>query len=363
MHPKPRVLIRLLLEFLACAAVFLFGTVGVFGFAPHDISVSEKLNQAYSNQLLSYSFEAGDHECLATSVTVTGPQGAVPTQIIDAVYWPDGQGFVKSGRVVFLAGELKPLTTNVYQLHCSAAPPEYTASDLKVSAASDIVEIATSHIGVRLRLGASAFDQPQPLSQLPAPLVAYRMNDVWGGAGKFYGDALVRSFSSKLVESGPVLARAISKYELTDGNVIALTAEVVAGDNAVRWDLTATNDKPDAGIEHLLPAPPGVKSAVGLQGFGLWNSSDRVIPLPAKAEAFAYLGPDTSVIVNACPRCAWSLQLSSGVGEEVRLSSRDPAGWVDPLPGLTYGGSKSWNRNATGKSSGLLAQKADPCHL
>ena len=69
------------------------------------------------------------------SVRLSGPQGAQPGQLADAVLWP-GTDSVKSATLAFVVDELAPLATNIYAVTYGpavAAEPA-PATDLSVRA-------------------------------------------------------------------------------------------------------------------------------------------------------------------------------------------------------------------------------------
>jgi hypothetical protein len=131
-------------------------------------------------------------------------------------------------------------------------------------------------------------------------------------------------------------------YCFADGNTAGFTATVVAGDAAVRWDMLVRDDRPELGVEFRLPPVPGVMQAVTLQGYGQWSRGDRTAALKPGDKPFTWISPNTS-IANIFPDCSWAVKLGTEGGTELRVTSRDPAAWADPVAPMTCGGFKTWN--------------------
>ncbi len=307
--------------------------------------LKEYTGRSYTNERVTYPFEAAKGACAPGSVALAGPDGPLPVQLADVEAWP-GTPFVKSARVTFVVKALEPLGTQTYTLSYgkAAAPAAGPASDLAVSAEKDRVEITTTRCGVRLPLGGKRYDQPVPLKDIPGPFQAMRLDGLggWAGGSRLYGEAPVVAWSSVLTDAGPVFARVLTTIALADSHVVTLAATVRAGDSAVRWDMAATQDSPGLGFEFRLPPVPGVRQAVSLQGYGQWSKADRTAPLAPGDAPFTWLSPDTSV-ANIFPEGSWAVKLAGEGGADLRVASRDPAAWADVVAPMTYGGFTSWN--------------------
>ena len=308
------------------------------------ITVREQLNQTYGLELVSYPFAAKEGACVADSVRLAGPEGPVAAQLADIEYWPGKKEYVKAARLCFIVPSLKPLSSVEYTLSFGKERAKNAVTtDLQVKRANDYVEITTGKVGVRLRLGRSAFPTPVPAQDAPGPLAGMRLLDGnWAGGSVLTGEGKSAAWTAKLTESGPVLARVRVVYTFADRNAATLTATVVAGDNAVRWDMAVTEDRPGLGIEFRLPPVPGAKQAVTLQGYGQWSRGDRTAALTPGDQPFTWLCPNTS-IANIFPDCSWALKLAGADGRELRITARYPALWADAVAPLTYGGFKTWN--------------------
>jgi hypothetical protein len=310
---------------------------------PDAITLKEALNQSYTNELVGYAFEARKGECVAESIQLTGPRGPMAAQLTAIEYWPGKtQACVKSARLCFVADELAPLSTGVYTVAYGRKPAPAAATDLKVKPGKGSVEIATAQVGVILPLGEETPARPLAAQQAPGPLLAMRLGaGAWAGGSSLTGGAVVVAWKAVLTDQGPVLARGKVTYTLADSNVVDFSTTVVAGDNAVRWDMSVRNDQPDLGVEFRFPPLPGVKQALLPKGYGQW-AKDRTLTVTPATTPLCFLSPDSS-LVNINPDCPPNIRLCADNGQELQLRSRDPGAWVDPVKPLTYGGFPTWN--------------------
>ena len=307
------------------------------------ITVREQLNQTYERELVVFPFSAQDGVCVAESLQLTGPQGPLAAQLTEIETWP-GQGkYVKSARLGFVVAELQPLASATYTLTYGDKRIAAAATDLQIKPAKDSIELTTGQVGVRLLLGKTQFPVPVPAQDVPGPLVGMRLGSgAWAGGSALTGDGKVASWAAEVTAAGPLFARVRITYAFADGNTVTLTAMVLAGDSAVRWDMTVRDDRPELGVEFRLPPVSGVKQAVTLQGYGQWSRADRTAPLTPGTQPFTWLSPNTS-IANAFPDCSWAVKLAAEGRAELRLTARDPAAWADVVAPLTYGGCPTWN--------------------
>ncbi|HEY3417582.1 MAG TPA: hypothetical protein VGM23_11925, partial [Armatimonadota bacterium] len=181
------------------------------------IVLRDYLSQQWINERLTYPFSAAKGACVAGSVTLTGPQGAVPVQLSDISYWP-GTPWVKSAKLSFIAN-LAPLATDTYIVRYGNRPAASPATDLTVTPGKDQVEITTKGFGARLLLGERTFPTPVAAAQAPGPVIAMRMADgTWFGGSTLYGPAKLKAYSAKLTDNGPVFARVAVRYTYENGN-------------------------------------------------------------------------------------------------------------------------------------------------
>ncbi|MHB9023895.1 MAG: hypothetical protein ACYC7E_06915 [Armatimonadota bacterium] len=215
------------------------------------IVLREYLKQQWTNELLTYPFSAEKGTCDARSVTLTGPQGAVPVQLSEIEYWP-GTQTVKTARLSFIAS-LAPLATDTYTVQYSNKPAPPLPTDLKVATGKDQVEITTKGFGARLRLGEQTFPQPAAAAQVPGPVVAMRLSDGnWFGGSTMYGEGKLKAYSATLTDSGPVFARVAVRYTYDSGNTVDLSMRIAAGDNTMRMETRVAKHQPKDGFTLVL---------------------------------------------------------------------------------------------------------------
>jgi len=332
-----------------CWAVVCLGLFGLSaaGFAkPVQITVQEQLNQTYARELVQYPFTAEQGACVATSLLANGPRGLVPAQLTEITTWSAKDASVKSARLALLLDGLAPLATDTYSVSYGKSPVPALATDLHIAPGKDSIEVTTSHLGVRLLSGEKTMTPPVAAKDVPGPLQAMRLeNGTWAGGSSLSGDVPVTAWSAKLTAAGPVFARVETRYTFADGNVLTLSATVVAGDSAVRWEMLSAVDRPTHGIEFRLSPMPGVKQAILPKGYGQWAKGDRTIPVAVSDKPLCFLSPDSSLL-NIFPEDPSAVRLAASAGPELQLRSRDPGAWVDSVAPYTYGGVKSWYLDA-----------------
>jgi hypothetical protein len=335
------------------------------GAGEHTIKLRESLNCQWTRQLVSYPFRADNGACLAKSVRLTGPGGPVAAQLANVQTWP-GTQFVQRADLVFVVDDLPPLVEQTYKLTYAPAPgaPSAGASDLTVKPGAERVELSTGRIGVRLALGAKKYNPAVRAAQVPGPLLGMRLGTgPWAGASSLVGEGSVTSWSAELTDSGPVFARVSATYTMEDGNVVGLTATVVAGDNAVRCEMSSREDRPAMAFEMRLPPVPGVKQAVLPKGYGQWAKADRTLDVRPGPEPLTFLSPNTSM-ASGLPDCPSTVRLApaTGGGLELWLGSRDPAAWSEPVAPLTYAGFKHWDLETIPKMWEVWRRNRLPIH-
>ena len=315
-------------------------SLGTAHAATKTIVLKEELNQKWSQELVGYPLEFGPGKCTADSIAATGPNGPLAVQLTDVEYFTDTK-FVKSGRLMFVATDLAPRTANTYTVTYGTQPTAPVASDLKITPGDGWVEVDTGHLGVRLLTGSKTYDVPAAAAQVPGPLQSISMGDgKWMGGSHLYGDIAVKSYEATLTDSGAIAAIVHYRYTLADGNVVTFKAQLAAGDSAVSWEMDSTKDDPTTGINFGWGQFPGVKQIAEPLQWGQWGH-DHIVPLTPGDKPFAGLSPDTSIAAFWADGPSTMLMASAG-GPTLRLASRDPGRWADPIP-MTYGGYKTWN--------------------
>ena len=239
---------------------FLASSLVIAGLSAHGadqvLTLKESLGLSWTNELVSFPFEAKKGDCVAASIQVTGPRGPVAAQLTAIEYWPGKEAtFVKSARLCFIVDGLKPLESGAYTIAYGKKASPAMPTDLKIQSAGETAaEITTAGVGARLPLGGKIYEKPAAAKDVPGPLAAMRLKDgAWAGGSSLTGDVNVVAWKAELTDAGPVLARVAVSYTLADSNVATFAATVVAGDTAVRWDMSVRNDRPALGVEFRLP--------------------------------------------------------------------------------------------------------------
>jgi hypothetical protein len=340
-QPKVYIMKKSTLFCIGLAAFAGLVSTGCARAATKTIVLKEQLNQKWTNELLSYPFEAANGQATADSVAVSGPKGAVPAQLENIEYWPNTR-FVKTARLLFVEPDLEPLTSETYTVSDGTAAATQPASDLKVTSGDGFAELSTSRFAAQLRLGEKSYATPAAPQDVPGPLLAWRAgNGAWEGGSTLAGEGGVKSWSAKLVESGPVRARVVCRYVLADDASVTFTASAVAGDDKVLWEIDSSQDHPQLGVDFQLGKIPGLKQASVPKTWGQWGKPHTIALTPA-AQPFAFLSPNTSV-ANGFPDGPSSIEFGSADGPDLRIVARDPGAWADPAKPFTYGGYEKWN--------------------
>ena len=142
-----------------------------------QIVLKEHVNRQWTNELLSYPFEAPEGACHPDSLSLQGPAGPKAMQLSDVKYWPATRT-IKSA-TLWLVADLSPLAADAYTINYQATPVDGQSvrGDLAVTSTPDRVEMNTSHFGARLLLGRESYDEAKPASEVPGPVMAMRLAD------------------------------------------------------------------------------------------------------------------------------------------------------------------------------------------
>lgn len=317
------------------------------------IVLRDYLNKPWTNELLVYPFTAPRGACDAHSVTLAGPNGAVPAQLADIVYWP-GTTSVKSAKLYFIAN-LAPLATDTYVARYGKKPVAPPATDVAVITGNEQVEMAATGFGARVLLGAKTYAQPVASAQVPGPVIAMRMADgAWFGGSSLYGPAAVKSYSATVTDNGPVFARVAICYTYDNGNTLDVVVRLVTGDNTVRFETNSARRQPDDGFTLL------VSKGLPPMTYAVQDEARKDRPcFPSKdKDGWAYLplkdytGPQDGAFWPPIPNTRNGLVtaltpwedwfgtftsarirlLLENSPRELQIRSVDPGAWVEPTP-------------------------------
>ena len=305
--------------------------------AEHRIVLREHVNRQWTNELLSYPFEAAEGACHVASVGLRGPGGPVPVQLSEVEAWP-GARMMKSARL-WLVADLAPLAEDAYSVTygpTSGQPPS-PRGDLVVTARDGLVEMTTSLFGARVRLGDQVFEQPLPASDVPGPLVALRLADgTWFGGSRMFGETRIVSWSAEATGKGPVFGQVETTYRYEDGNVLKLNTRLHAGAAALTFETEVPEDRPNDGLDVVLsPGLPPLTLVAQREAYG-----DRPQMKTAKWADWVEIPLQTyteEVVTKLSPWADWwstwtqtSVRLRMSEQRELHVASRNPGEWVEP---------------------------------
>lgn len=305
------------------------------------IVIREQLKRTWTGQLVTYPFSAAPGECTAGSLALAGPDGPLPVQLHDAEFWP-GTAFVRSGRIAFVVGGLKPLAALRYDLRWGTKPEVPAVGALQVAAEAGRVEMGTVAMSVRLPLGSQTFDPPVAADKAPAPVIALRAGtEPWFGGSRLYGAGRVKAWTATLVDKGPVFARVQTTYTYENGTVLTLRFQASTGENTLRVDMDVAGEQPDSGWNLTLnPAAP-VGELKGIYGIGSWMR-ETAAPAPGAAsdQPLLYLSPWAGDYWF--PDSPQIVRLTRAGAPELQLCVRDVGGWVAPQERPPWGNFATW---------------------
>lgn len=334
---------------LPLALLAVAATVRPAGAGERTIVLREYVNRRWTNELLSYRFEAPRGACYPESVRAQGPDGPVPVQLSHVETWPQTP-MLKSAKL-WLVADLAPLAEDTYTVSYGPEPVRApgTRGDLAITPGTDQLEVATSRFGARLRLGGETFGQPRPAADVPAPLVGLRLADgTWFGGSRMFGDTRIAGWSAERVGDGPVFGQVDTTYRYEDGNVLKLSARLHAGAAGITWETRVTEDRPSDGIDLLLsPGLPPLTLLAQREAYG-----DRPVMEKAKWADWVEIplaDYSEDVVTKLSPWADWwstwtqtSVRLRMDAQRELHLASRDPGAWVEPAAPGTMRDWSAW---------------------
>ncbi len=84
------------------AATILLAIAAASDAGEKTIALRDHLKTTWSNELVTYPFEAAKGQCHVESVTLSGPKGSVPCQLSDVMFWPGSETLVKTAKLSFI---------------------------------------------------------------------------------------------------------------------------------------------------------------------------------------------------------------------------------------------------------------------
>lgn len=206
------------------------------------MTVCEHMGFAWQRQLVRLSLP-GDQGGLSHRVVMLEADGrhaigqVIPYISSDGIVSPDSQEVVT---IIDIAPE-EQLNFKIIEQPNGGAE---ATSELSVRAGDGFHEVSTELFGIRLLSGEATFETPHEPDDVPGPVHGLRdQTGKWYGSSKLYGSSRIRGYRSRLIDTGPVLARIRIDYQYEDGTNLALLFSFVAGDGRVRcrsW--TSTSD-------------------------------------------------------------------------------------------------------------------------
>jgi len=236
--------------------------------AERQIVLREHFGQKWMNELVTYPFTAKEGACRADSLTLTGPNGALPVQLSGVEYWPGSQ-WVKSARLSFLA-DLDPLSATTYTVRYGEVPAAgpVPASDLRVTPGQGMVEVSTSKNAIRLLRGEKVFTPPAAAPEVPGPVVAMRLADgTWFGGSRMYGPARIKAYRAASYD-GPVFGGTRVRYEYADGRTLDIDIRLAAGHSRIYWTMKVAPHDPQEAVRLVLQ--PGFAEGISI--------AERIMP-------------------------------------------------------------------------------------
>lgn len=326
---------EVMLFVVAVISLFVLAIPGAAG-AERTFVLEERLNRSWQRELVTYSFEAPEGQCALDSLTLEGPQGPQPVQASEVEFWP-GTETIKSARLSFVVAELPALQKVTYTLRYGppgsgpgAAPPALPGASLQVEQAPDAIEVVTDRFGARLLLGGETYADPVAPGQVPGPVRALRLPEgTWFGGSRLYGQTPVKSWSSHLLDSGPVFVRTETVYTYTDGTTLTVRCRLAAGDYALLVDMQASGDHPDDGWELLLNQGVAIPGGTKINGARYLAREAPFTLDPQSPEPACYLNPWPGDGWFADSPALLRLALQ-GRPEELYLSVQEPGAWAEP---------------------------------
>jgi len=220
---------------MAALAAFLLCALAGSGLhaGQREIVLKEYLHHNWRCELLNYTMNFKPGECKEPEFQLTEGEQVIPCQASHVYRHEDGS--VRQARISLVA-DLLSRRVRRFTLRwgedrtARKAPP----TDLFMRRAADKLAAETSLVGVQVPAGRQRYDPPAAPEDVPAPLLAIKMNSgKWIGAGRLGGGQKITARTTTVVEEGPVTVLFEVTYDFEKGGHSVMGIRVTAGQNVV----------------------------------------------------------------------------------------------------------------------------------
>ena len=312
---------------------------------PHTrtFTLTERIDRGWSDERVSFTFDAKQGRCHPESVALFNADGdRVPVQLTDIETWADSP-HVKSAKAWFVT-DLPALTQKQYTLRFAPDAINQSApmSDLRVRKHRNAVTLTTDAFGVRVLHGAKTYDTPRAADDVPGPVRDLRLSDgTWFGSSRLYGPTKVVGYEARLIEAGPVFAKAAVTYRYEGGHTARLIVRLAARQREARWAMHVNGAQPKNGIAlNLSRDAPDMAALIQrkshgrphskLQGKNVEKGAWGTVPLDTfdAGDLIARLTPFADHWRGTTAHLI-RLRLNDGP-RELRIRRWDAGAWVEP---------------------------------
>ena len=304
-------------------------------------TITEPIGLEGGPDRVSYRVEFPQGQVAPNGLTLKNAAGeTVAVQLSDIQLWPDGNT-VKAATVSFIAS-LKPNEKAAWTLQGGKTASTPVATDLAVSERDGVVELTTSHFGIRLAGGTRRFDPPAAAADVPAPIQGVRFADgTWIGRGWWESERICLGYTVTVDERGPVFARVRLRYEFEGDKQYTATVELNAGQDLA---IICEEFNLAEGREYEMPEQPGeagrkyrlVRPTFDPPERGLlwdwWSGTGGRIPSPNAYFFSFHEGLEPTPMANGMDECstsspAWILTEVPMARSDVRCLWTRTAAW------------------------------------
>ena len=302
------------------------------------IRLTDHINHAWSNELLTYSLAFEPGECHPSTVELEGPEGPLPCQLSDVV--TDDAGFATSAQLSFVTS-LAALGEKTFTVRYTSEPAkdhDAPAAAIEVNKNEGFIELVTRRAAVRLLTGTKKYSAPLPAAEIPGPVVSLRTLDgAWFGGSSLYGERRITGYQVKIEAEGEVFSSVTVSYEYETGECLEVKARLVAGQEAVFLESRSDVHRPDDGwrlnLNNDYPSP--MLSVIGEYERNKWGlEQDEIghIDLAKERAEVLYQLVPWEDWYDGTTRTVFSLH-SPQSRTVLAIGSHDPGAWNDPAWG------------------------------